>query len=526
MDNHTGGKLTGQGSFGCVYKPSLKCRGQTERLDGYVSKIMEMPKAALELREHRAVDKIDPKFYFHLKMKNPCYPAPPDQETDLMLSECRLNNLDVDKLSDPNDKNYAILNVEDGGVGLDKYLRNKDTVLKDAKKCEMMLYDFTRIVYGVDQFFKNKSGHFDLKSNNIVIKEDSDRFRFNLIDFGLSGTFKKHASRNEWGRTYWLYPPERFAVYPDEYSENFYNSIKVLSESNLSLSEIKSNTKMMDEFTNIVLLLKKFGEIRESRQRPTLVLRGIYGKYGIEATGKMSDERIFDYVEWHRLLGPMSAEDKKKMFIRGLIEQLDVFCLGLAMIDMLYAMTKEFYPSVVLNIGGDETLNQEYYQKIKTSGITGLKAFYTIIYKACVPTFPRRASASEILQDYVKGVYEPIKEKYQLEDFEFLNPVTARRQSVTFDLPNEQEDQPVRPARPRSKNITRPARSRTQERPTTRQTTRRKKKNQHRRRNDNLSEPIPSDPSVPAFRQQSLPSDIIDLNQPVTEVPIGNQRLI
>ena len=53
MNNLIGGTLTGEGSFGCVYYPNLRCNDGTfsKRVDGYISKIMPKKDAQEEIEK-------------------------------------------------------------------------------------------------------------------------------------------------------------------------------------------------------------------------------------------------------------------------------------------------------------------------------------------------------------------------------------------------------------------------------------------------------------------------------------------
>ena len=46
-----GGKVLGSGTYGCIFRPPLLCNGQTERQQGYVSKLMMEEEAENEYQE-------------------------------------------------------------------------------------------------------------------------------------------------------------------------------------------------------------------------------------------------------------------------------------------------------------------------------------------------------------------------------------------------------------------------------------------------------------------------------------------
>ena len=70
-----------------------------------------------------------------------------------------------------------------------------------------------KLFYGLVQLKNNKLSHLDIKSNNIVIKDNKSNFKF--IDFGLSAEYKnlKHFKKRAYTeahtkRIYLYYPPE------------------------------------------------------------------------------------------------------------------------------------------------------------------------------------------------------------------------------------------------------------------------------------------------------------------------------
>ena len=46
-----GGKVLASGTYGCILKPALPCKGESERPDDTVSKLMTTRNAELELKE-------------------------------------------------------------------------------------------------------------------------------------------------------------------------------------------------------------------------------------------------------------------------------------------------------------------------------------------------------------------------------------------------------------------------------------------------------------------------------------------
>ena len=58
--------VIGEGSYGCVHRPSLECNKGKINYKNKVSKVLEKIDAKQELKEHNVIKKLDPdeNFYF------------------------------------------------------------------------------------------------------------------------------------------------------------------------------------------------------------------------------------------------------------------------------------------------------------------------------------------------------------------------------------------------------------------------------------------------------------------------------
>lgn len=64
----------GKGTYGCVYKPSLKCKEKKPPIfyENKVSKATYKANAINEVREQSKIDKIDDSFIYHLHPPEMC----------------------------------------------------------------------------------------------------------------------------------------------------------------------------------------------------------------------------------------------------------------------------------------------------------------------------------------------------------------------------------------------------------------------------------------------------------------------
>ena len=84
--------VIGEGSYGCVIKPSLKCkRSPNPGFDykEYVSKIMETTNAKEELAEFVIIGKIDPTNDYHLGEPKICKPVIDEPDVKQAISQCK-----------------------------------------------------------------------------------------------------------------------------------------------------------------------------------------------------------------------------------------------------------------------------------------------------------------------------------------------------------------------------------------------------------------------------------------------------
>jgi serine/threonine protein kinase len=442
-----GGKLLSQGSYGCVYKPALKCKGASERISGFVSKIMLKKEAKDEIEEQKVIDALDPNYHYHLKIGKECVPENPDSANDNNLVGCVLHGEDLHQIQKTTklQDEYLIVHIEDGGMGLGSYFKKtvksylkKTHKMSELKHCEMMLYDFTRLIYGLNEFSKKNMGHFDLKTDNIVYKEETNRFNF--IDFGFSGTYEEFMKKHEnWGRTYWAFPIERmFAHYDDLTVKNsFYNHVLKLANTNLGLNDM--NNDKNPDFTYLKFLFRRFMiGYRETFNEKYVRRLHTYNSYGIDSSLLPSDKFVYDYIEAARDMIKKNKSDKEIMehFSHEIIKNLNTFSMSLVMIEMIYYImnyqnTDKF--KIVSDYGNkDTTLIDEYKKKLDKIS-PQLAKFYDLMLKMNVPSFNKRISTQEAYDYYLKEVYTPLKNKYNLEDLKFIQ--SRREQEKKMYLP-------------------------------------------------------------------------------------------
>jgi len=209
-------KVIGEGSYGCVHKPALKCKNKEYDPDpNIVSKLLTKHNANNELKEFKLIKKADEKEHFYLGQPDSC---DLDQGVKNKTAIDLCNRFDSKKIND-----YKLLLLKNGGADLsgieDKYKSMPDN-RHSTRKMEEFWLDMSRILYGSMLLMDKKIVHHDLKQQNIVYNEETGRVNF--IDFGLMTTIlkmKNAAIKNKYPfGTHWSFPAE--VILYDKYAFN------------------------------------------------------------------------------------------------------------------------------------------------------------------------------------------------------------------------------------------------------------------------------------------------------------------
>jgi serine/threonine protein kinase len=183
----------GQGTFGCVYRPSLECKEPKPAAfyKNKVSKATDYENAKNEINEQAKIDKIDKSYTYHL---------PPPVLCSLkkeIIKDCKIQS-----------KPDTLLILEDGGLNLSDFIKkvinSSNFTIKEKKK---MIYDFWVDSYALIQFLsdlsKNNTFHNDLKPHNVLFNPLTNKL--NIIDFGQ---MKNHVHKIYFAKWHFSYPPE------------------------------------------------------------------------------------------------------------------------------------------------------------------------------------------------------------------------------------------------------------------------------------------------------------------------------
>jgi len=188
-----GGKKIGQGVAKCVFSPPIKCHNKTMRFqkrltssNDYVSAVMEVDSAKTEKKEISILKKLDPKGEFTLPLVHECKigEMDPTEESRDQFEECS----NLEEYSYPfNHQNLTQLIFEKGGKEVHDLIFNMNYEEKNIYKIDMckFIQNFKTVIYGLSVMNKNGYIHSDLKPQNILFNQKTNRFY--IIDFGFTG---------------------------------------------------------------------------------------------------------------------------------------------------------------------------------------------------------------------------------------------------------------------------------------------------------------------------------------------------
>ncbi|NBS53047.1 MAG: hypothetical protein EBS96_10650 [Spartobacteria bacterium] len=204
-------KVVGEGTYGCVHKPPLNCQGEKSQPPNTVTKLMKETAALTELAEYSVMKKVDPKDQYYLGTPRHCGIGKNDYNIS-SAEKCRTLLKNDPKLI-KNLSKYSLLVMGDGGDDLTVFAKKaKEWKGGSAtEKIDRFWLAAHRMFVGIKAFLENGVIHHDLKGQNIVYNEKTQRMNF--IDFGLM--VRKEKVINECKKTayglsmfHWSFPLE------------------------------------------------------------------------------------------------------------------------------------------------------------------------------------------------------------------------------------------------------------------------------------------------------------------------------
>jgi len=232
--------VVGEGTYGCVHNPPLNCKGKSNRPSGNkVTKLMKDDEAVVELKEYDAVKRVDPNNDYYLGTPESCTVDNNEYNKQSAIKCRKLKEADPQIVN--NLSKYTLLIMENGGDNLEQFskkLSQGSNSQERVVQIERFWLEAHRVLMGVKVFLDHGIIHHDLKPQNIVYNERTNRINF--IDFGLIQEKKmmiKEALKSKYGfgKYHWSFPLEckflnkkaydKYASYSDKFKTDHLKSI-------------------------------------------------------------------------------------------------------------------------------------------------------------------------------------------------------------------------------------------------------------------------------------------------------------
>jgi len=187
--SYKGGKAVASGGYGCVFKPSLKCKGKPNSPDT-ISKLMFTDYANSEyddiLKFSTIIKSIDNyKKYFIIEPIEWCHPEPLSIEDKINFDK-KCSNFTKKGINSVNVNSkltkLRLLNMPDGGIDLDEFF--KHNVITNALLHNLNEQFKDLLTHAILPMNKKKLYHLDIKSGNILIDKHK---QLRIVDWGLAG---------------------------------------------------------------------------------------------------------------------------------------------------------------------------------------------------------------------------------------------------------------------------------------------------------------------------------------------------
>lgn len=164
-----GGVYVGHGTYGCGFRPALRCHGEAARRPGKFSKLVSKETAREEMQFRRLLAPYDPHQQYFLFPETVCRPAPYDVSDRVDRCPHDFSNL----------RDSRVIVLSKGGRALSKFQPLPGDYPAFFNSL-LNLFD------GLERIHDDGIAHNDIKPDNIVTRRRANgEYLTRLIDFGL-----------------------------------------------------------------------------------------------------------------------------------------------------------------------------------------------------------------------------------------------------------------------------------------------------------------------------------------------------
>lgn len=315
--------VIGHGTYGCIYRPPIKCSKKNKIKINYtnkISKLLTSKNAQKEYDEYSRVSNVDKTNEYHLGKPVLCDADPEDLKAKTAAHECKKYE------TNKNDEVFRLLISDYGGITL--------TVLCDTlteHSSQLFFTNAAKLLRGLELFSKNGIVHRDIKPGNILYQSSG---KLVFIDFGLTDDIddfvKKIKSGEKSIKFHWSYPLEYGLA-----SEEIFNKIKKSSDRELDkmISEITKmllNEEYDDDVSSMQEQFEKTFEFMENKLSPMNITK--------------KETFIFETV-----YSIKHFEGNYDTFLKHMVKSMDTYAMGFTLNFVLNAaydkgfVSEEFY---------------------------------------------------------------------------------------------------------------------------------------------------------------------------------------
>ena len=422
-------KKIGEGTYGCVHRPSLKCKDNKiiSNYNDKISKIMEDEHAQTEMQEYVGINRIDPDNMYHIKPQE----CKPDNNAEMKKSilECNLGKEIVKKM----DK-YKLIVMKYGGPDLYVFFKNPmvDTHM-NRERVDKFWIEAVNLFKAVQLFLKNGMIHHDLKPENIVYDENNHSLK--VIDFGLLQKRDNIIKESNEG-DYWLsmihfnFPPELYFYAKKKWFENK-SRPKPIKKANrfngLGLS-IKFET---DYRKNLDTLINSY--LKSETLNPQIKSDSMNG--------------FLNFTEDYLSHNDTITYNK---FLNDSIDTIDSYGLGMSLIYVLKQIHKLMNPTIVKRLHKllINMINHDLRKRIRIDeALIQYKSIFKI-HTTPIPNVPDHVSPSILPNGLIHKIGKRCPNgsktyKYKGEDVCKKNNVSIKIRNVPVHISVHQLDSPL-----------------------------------------------------------------------------------
>jgi len=315
-------KVIGEGSYGCIHRPSLTCKNKKISYREKVSKLLLNRYAIKEMKQYLRIAKADKSSHYYLGIPVECK-IMNSKPNIRAINKCEKGENIANNIDD-----YSILVMPDGGVDIEIFAMKLKT---QNKNMNIFWKEFLRMLEGCQLFLKHNIINHDIKPQNILYDESKNKMSF--IDFGLMQAYSmviaKVKQSNFWlsRHAHWSYPLEIQFLNKKKF-DNFLN---------------KSKNEKIDFYSKIIYNINNDIDTYNSNSIKTF----------FSYVMPKNNYKEFTNTYFNDLLNMITMDLNSKSyneFIKKSLDTIDIYGVGFT---MLYAanilkhiLDKEFYNDI------------------------------------------------------------------------------------------------------------------------------------------------------------------------------------